>query len=122
MPEITQVTLVSLRTQLRDQLLRAAAALADPQWAAADALALTRNTVAAVLATVDTAETSPMLAAAWAASAPPPGHHQTTDRPGAGTRYQPLTEPSASSAARRRGGQRPRGRRAWLRHSPSMTW
>ena len=67
MPEITLATLVILRTQLRDQLLRAAAALADPQWADADALALTRNTVAAVLAMVDTVETSPMLAAAWAA-------------------------------------------------------
>jgi hypothetical protein len=67
MPEITPATLIILRTQLRDQLLHAATALADPQWADADALALTRNTAAAVLAIVDTVETSPVLAAAWAA-------------------------------------------------------
>jgi hypothetical protein len=60
-------TTTLLRTQLRERLLRAAAVLADDQWAAADALALTRNTVTDVLVTIDTVTNSPVLAPTWAA-------------------------------------------------------
>jgi hypothetical protein len=56
MPELTTSTMFLVRSQLRQQLLRAAAALADEQVEDDDALALTRNTVAAVLAAVDTIE------------------------------------------------------------------
>jgi hypothetical protein len=62
MPELTPPTLFMLRSQLRAHLLRAADALADERCADAEALALTRNTAAAVLTAVDTAVASPLLA------------------------------------------------------------
>ena len=62
MPESTPATLFILRSQLREHLLRAADALADERYADAEALALTRNAAAAVLAAVDTTESSPLLA------------------------------------------------------------
>ena len=66
MPEITPATLFILRSHLRAQLLRAADALADERYADTDALALTRNTAAAVLAAVDTVAASPVLASGQA--------------------------------------------------------
>ena len=61
MPEGTPATLFLLRSQLRAHLLRAAEALADERYADAEALALTRTAAAAVLAAVDTTESSPLL-------------------------------------------------------------
>jgi hypothetical protein len=66
MSELLPTTTV-LRAQLRERLLRAAAVLADGQWAAVDALALTRNTVTDVLVVIDTVTTSPVLAPTWPA-------------------------------------------------------
>jgi hypothetical protein len=59
--------LASLRAQLRTQLLRAAEALADARWPDEEALALTRNTAAAVALLVDTVTASPLFAARSAA-------------------------------------------------------
>jgi hypothetical protein len=66
MSELLPTTTV-LRAQLRERLLRAAAVLADGQWAAVDALALTRNTVTDVLVAIDTVTNSPVLAPTGAA-------------------------------------------------------
>ena len=60
MPELSPTTMFVLRAQLRGLLLRAAEALADERVADADALALTRNTAAAVLQAVATAERPPL--------------------------------------------------------------
>jgi hypothetical protein len=62
MPEGTPATLFLLCSQLRAHLLRAAEALADERYADAEALALTRNAAAAVLAAVDAVASSPLLA------------------------------------------------------------
>ena len=67
MPELGPTPARVLRAELRDQLLRAADALANEQCADVEALALTRNTTAAVLAAVDTVATSPFFARGWAA-------------------------------------------------------
>lgn len=56
MPELPATALFFVRSQLRQQLLRAVAALADEQVEDEDALALTRNTAAAVLTAIDTIE------------------------------------------------------------------
>jgi hypothetical protein len=67
MPEIPPTTLSLLRAELRAHLLRAAAVLADARCDDAEALALTRNTTAAVLTTVETVMASPLLDVARAA-------------------------------------------------------
>jgi len=64
MPDLSPTTMFVLRAQLRGLLLRAAAALADERVADADALALTRNTAAAVMQAVETAERPPLPALA----------------------------------------------------------
>jgi hypothetical protein len=64
MPEHNPTTVFLLRAQLRGLLLRAAEALADERVEDADALAMTRNTAAAVMQAIEAAERSALQSAA----------------------------------------------------------
>jgi hypothetical protein len=62
MPEFSSDTRFMLRAQLRGQLLRALEALDDDRLPDEAAFALTRDTAAGILTTIDTADRSPALA------------------------------------------------------------